>query len=392
MKKIKRVIPLTKNAMLLKLKRFTSKRLIIFLLIELVIFTIIINLIIPPRIINAQKREFDIYDSPYINKISPGTQKGLYLTGYSMGNPAKREEIYKIIQECGLNCIVFNAKDDEGFVDYDTKVKFAEEIGSNKNFYNLDSVLAEMDSRNIYTIARVVVFKDSILPKSRPDLAIKDKRNGKPFRSEGAYWPDIYSEEVWDYNIQIVKELAERGVDEVQFDYIRAPAKGNIVFADYTFNTGNNTKSWAITNFLKKVREQTQAYNIKISADVFGFTFIEENDQGIGQLMEAMVPYLDYIYPMSYPSHYPPNFLGYVIPDEHPYEVVKYTLEKGINRIGNSSCMIIPWIQAFSLKVKYTKDDILAQIRAADELGIKGFLCWNAANYYKTVDSALKEK
>jgi hypothetical protein len=322
-------------------------------------------------------------------KIVPGTQKGLYLTGYNTGNIEKRNELYRLISETELNSIVFDVKDDWGNIDYNTDVDFAEEIGAVKNYCGIEVLLEEMKSRRINSIARMVVFKDNVLPKARPDLAIKDSRTGKPLYSEGSYWPDIYSEEVWSYHIELIKELAEKGVEEVQFDYIRAPARGNIHYAEYTHNTEGNSKVWAITSFLKKVREELKDYDIKISADVFGWTFIADNDQGIGQQIEEMAPYLDYIYPMAYPSHYGVNFLGYEIPDAHPYEVVKYTLEKGIPRIDGTECMVVPWVQAFSLNVKYTEVEILEQIRAAEELGINGFLCWNAFNSYYSVEKAL---
>ena len=52
----------------------------------------------------------------------------------------------------------------------------------------------------------------------------------------------------------------------------------------------------------------------------------------------------------------------------------------------------MPWIQAFGLKMSYTKDDILAQIKAAEDLGINGFLFWNAANKYGVVREALVER
>ena len=328
--------------------------------------------------------------SPYIYwKIEPGTQKAVYITGYNMGNKGKREEIYRLISKTELNSIVFDVKDDWGYIDYNTNVELAREIGANKDYYNLDLLIKEMDARGIYGIARFVVFKDSILPKSRAEFAIKDSRTGMPLYSEGSYWPDIYCEEVWDYYIEIIKELASKGIKEIQFDYIRAPARGNIAYAEYTYNTDDNTKVWAVTNFLKKVREETKNYNVKISADVFGWVFIVDNDQGIGQLLEEMVPYLDYIYPMPYPSHYSSFFLGYELPEKYPYEVVSYTLKKGLSRMDNTECMVIPWIQAFSLRVKYTEKEILEQIKAAEDLNIKGYLCWNAANKYGMVEKAL---
>jgi hypothetical protein len=324
--------------------------------------------------------------------VRPGTQRAVYLTGWSMGNEAKREEIYGLLRKTSLNSIVFDVKDDWGYIDYDTDVAMAEEIGADKGYYDLDVLLEEINTKEIYGIARFVVFKDSILPREKPEFAILDSRTGKPLHSEGSYWPDIYCEEVWDYYIEIVKELASKGVEEIQFDYIRAPAGRNLSYAEYSYNIDNNTKVWAITSFLKRVREETKNYNIRISADVFGWIFIAENDQGIGQLLEEIVPFLDFIYPMPYPSHYSTNFLGYGLPEAHPYEVVEYTLKKGISRINeanNSDCIVIPWIQAFGLKVSYTEKEIQDQIKASEDLGIEGYLCWNAANNYRVVERAL---
>jgi len=324
--------------------------------------------------------------------VRPGTQKAVYLTGLSVGSEAKREEIYKLVRKTELNSIVYDVKDDWGYIDYETDVEMADEIGAAKGYYNLDLILKEMREKEIYGIARFVVFKDSILPEARPDMAILDSRTGMPLYSEGSYWPDIYCEEVWDYYIEIVKELASKGVEEIQFDYVRAPARGNISYAEYSYNVDDNTKVWAVTSFLKRVREETEEYNIRISADVFGWVFIAENDQGIGQLLEELVPFLDFIYPMPYPSHYSKNFLGYELPEAYPYEVVSYTLDKGISRIDdvdNADCTVIPWIQAFGLRMKYTENEILEQIGAAEDLGIEGYLCWNAANIYGVVERAL---
>jgi len=375
-----------------------QKRIIAAAGITLTVFSFLF-LIIPGRGLEAETGTCFLRYKPYMYwDIEPGTQKAVYLTGCSASIRAKREETYRLISETELNSIVFDVKDDWGYVAYDTEVELAGEIGADRNYYDLDLLVEEMNSREIYGIARFVVFKDSILPAARPEFAIADSRTGAPLYSEGSYWPDIYCEEVLDYYIELVKEVASKGVREIQFDYIRAPARGNIAYADYTYNVEDRTKVWAITNFLKRVREETKYSNIRISADVFGYVLIVDNDQGIGQMLEEMVPFLDYIYPMPYPSHYSPYFLGYENPEQYPYEVVSYTLGKGmerINKVDNDAesgkdCMIIPWVQAFGLKVNYGKEEILSQIKAAEELDIEGYLCWNAANKYQIVEDALK--
>ena len=325
-------------------------------------------------------------------KIPGGTQKAVYLSGYSLASSEKMDDIYRLIEETELNAIVFNAKEDDGHISYSSEVEFFNEIGAVKPLYDIDETIAEMDQRGIYSIARIVLFKDGILPKARPDLSIQNINNGNPAYLDGGYWADIYNREVWGYYTELVMELVKKGIDEIQFDYIRGPSKGKLYLAHYPSNTEDREKTWAISGFLKTVRKAARNYQVKISADVYGFVLIAENDQGIGQLIEELAPYLDYLYPMPYPSHYSSGFLGYSLPEAHPYEVVKYTLDKGLNRIGDTECLIIPWIQAFGLQMRYTEREILLQLKAAEDMGIDGFLFWNAGNKYSVVERALKSR
>ena len=364
--------------------------------IILFIFLIIISVIlIPLTEIFAFDPDYPDFIWTYNSrdrKISAGTQKAVYLTGYSMASEEKRHDIYRLIEETELNSLVFNVKEDSGEIFYNSGVEFFNEIGAVNAYYNIDKVLREMDERNIYSIARIVVFKDGVITGSRPDLAIQNKNTGARIYLDGGYWVDIFNRQIWDYYIELVMELVDKGVDEIQFDYIRAPSRGNISLAVYPSNTEEMEKKWAITGFLKTVREATKNYPVKISADVFGFVFITENDQGIGQLIEEMAPYLDSLCPMPYPSHYSSGFMGFSQPEAHPYEVVKYTLEKGLARIGDTECYIIPWMQAFGLQMSYTEREILLQMKAAEDLGIEGFLFWNAANKYSKVERVLKSR
>jgi hypothetical protein len=325
-------------------------------------------------------------------KIISGRQKALYLTGYSMASEEKMQDIYRMIEETELNSLVFNVKEDSGEISYDCQVDFFIETGSVRQVYDLEKALKDMDERGIYSIARIVLFKDGVITKARPDLAVQNKNTGSRIYLDGGYWLDLYNQEMWGHYVDLVLELVEMGIDEIQFDYIRAPSRGNFSLARFPANDMDREKVWAVTGFLNEVKKAVKNYPVKISADVFGFVFIAENDQGIGQLIEEMAPYLDYIYPMPYPSHYSSGFMGFSNPEAHPYEVVKHTLDKGIKRIGDTDCMILPWIQAFGLGIRYSETEILAQVRAAEDLGIEGFLFWNAGNKYSTVERALKSR
>ena len=88
---------------------------------------------------------------------------------------------------------------------------------------DIKGLLASLKERGIYTIARIVVFKNDILGSSRPDLAIRTQ-DGTIWRDrENMIWVDPSKHEVWNYNIAIAIEAARNGFDEIQFNYVRFP-------------------------------------------------------------------------------------------------------------------------------------------------------------------------
>lgn len=122
-----------------------------------------------------------------------------------------------------------------------------------------------------------------------------------------------------------------------------------------------------------------------ISADLFGFVTTNNDDLGIGQVLEKIAPYVDFIGPMVYPSHYPKNFLGYANSAAHPYEVIQYTMDGGTKKlkaIGLDPLKLRPWLQDFNLGATYTADMVRAQIKATYDVGLTGWMLWNASNVY----------
>src|SRR5215475_15532225 len=122
-------------------------------------------------------------------------------------------------------------------IPYRTQVPLALEVGAQgpviiKDF---DGLIAGLKSRGIYTIARIVAFKDNVLAQHKPEWAIIDTRTGKPWLdNEKLAWVDPFREEVWDYLIAVAKEAALKGFDEIQFDYVRFPTDGKLGAAKYS--------------------------------------------------------------------------------------------------------------------------------------------------------------
>jgi len=142
-------------------------------------------------------------------------------------------------------------------------------------------------------------------------------------------------------------------------------------------------KSSYINDFVKYSIEALADLDVTVSVDVFGLTTSVRGDMGIGQNFQELCEIVDIISPMVYPSHYSEGVYGIPEPDREPYQVVYRGLLDAQKKVNNKENFIIrPWLQDFSLKSRYTKEDIQAQIKAAESLGIKEWLLWNPSSRY----------
>jgi hypothetical protein len=87
---------------------------------------------------------------------------------------------------------------------------------------------------------------------------------------------------------------------------------------------------------------------------------------------------VDYLAPMTYPSHWGPGQYRVPSPINQPYEIVERSLTHFQEVTEGTGVRILPWMQDFTLfGVSYGPAEVRAQIDAAASLGIDGFLLWN---------------
>jgi hypothetical protein len=322
-------------------------------------------------------------------RLRPQTVRAAYLTYYGVGDRRIRERVLELVGRTELNAVVIDVKGDRGLIPYRTEVPAALEAGAQgpviiKDF---DAQLASLKAQGVYTIARIVVFKDPVLASHRRDLAIIDTRTGRPWLDrEKLAWVDPFREEVWNYAIAVAREAAAKGFDEIQFDYVRFPTDGRLSAARYSRPNNSTTRLPTIAAFLAKARRELGPTGVFIAADLFGYTAFNANDTDIGQRIEELAPYLDYICPMVYPSGYHLGIPGYRNPVAHPYEVVRESVRLIRQRSQQTTVQVRPWLQDFR---DYAYDrrifgvrEIRAQIRGAAEGGGIGWMLWNPRNDY----------
>lgn len=324
---------------------------------------------------------------------TPDQVKGIYMTSWVASRNDLRANLVKLIDETEINTVVIDIKDYSGKLTFPIKNPELKKHGSEEiRAKDLVEFIESLHQKNIYVVARIAVFQDQYFVKYRPDLAVKNLAGTAVWKDrKGISWVDPGSKEYWDYIFLIAEESYKLGFDEINFDYIRFPSDGNMKDISYPFST-TTQRTVVMENFFKYMDEKLSIYpDLKTSADLFGMVTNATGDMGIGQLLETALPYFDYIMPMVYPSHYPPNFQGYKNPAAHPYEIIHFSMKSAVDRsvayastTGKTVAEMRPWLQDFDLGADYGPAEVRAQIKATYDVGLDSWILWSASNKYTT--------
>jgi hypothetical protein len=354
----------------------------------------------------------DIPPQPHL-AVKPQRVKAMYATAWTAGSKKRMNEVIELIDETELNAVVIDVKDYSGFLSYATGIPEFQESGAEEEIRILrpNALLKSLHDRGIYAIARITVFQDPVLAKAHPEWALKDSEGALWSDRKGLFWLDPSVQEVWDYHLKLAKDAYRRGFDEINLDYIRFPSDGRVTDIRYPQFREDVPKQDVIGAFLAYLRKHMEG--VPLSIDIFGLVTVDTGDVGIGQHLEVMLPYVDYVMPMVYPSHYAQGFIGYKNPAAYPYEVVQYSLDRALARMAayreiqstpaassttTSSerfaisdlpfARLRPWLQDFDLGADYDAEMVKEEIRAVAEAAekypelVEGWALWSPGNTY----------
>ena len=347
---------------------------------------------------------FNLDDIEYYKNYILALKNGESFDESRLDQVNKLEKILGIAEATEINALVIDVKNDEGLVAWKSDVEIVNRVGSNWNtpMKDFDTLMSYLKEKEIYTIARIVAFKDPFFAKNNPDHAIQLNSGGVYLDRSGFAWVNPFDQYVWDYVISVSQEAALRGFDEIQYDYVRFPDNAKY-YNPITHFPGRNDrdKDEAIRDFLLYAREKLDPYNVHVSADVFGVVTHSWDDkpEDIGQTWRMIANSTEYICPMIYPSHYGSGFYGFKVPDQYPYEVVRTALLEALERNAaqRNPAIIRSWYQGFTATwvkgyIPYEEDAIGKQIAAGVELGLNEYIIWNASNTYYPLSFFYEDK
>lgn len=350
------------------------------------------------------------------------------LRGIYLGMGENLEAALELASWSELNAVVVDVKESWGLC-YESAVPLAVEMKASSGQLELKSLIDRCHAAGLTFIARMVCFKDEVMTRMRPDLCIHDAEGQVlhyPLEG-GEAFANPYNTEVWDYLLDLSREVIAMGADEIQFDYVRFPTGQPEGGATPLYREESDVrtkpeesdpqdqreplevpeKEAAINRFLETARIELQdKLGVPVSADLFSIVMSSPEDgRLIGQNWSRIgLSGIHCLSPMIYPSHYANasaaslgNGKGSSIgskffdaPDLSPYDVVTAALEDGAAAAGKSGYAgLRPWLQAFTANwlapgyyMDYGPREIRAQIQALYDAGYDEWLLWNAGHEY----------
>ncbi|HET9015967.1 MAG TPA: putative glycoside hydrolase [Thermomicrobiaceae bacterium] len=310
--------------------------------------------------------------------------RAVYADPATVATSASLTGMIGMISKTELNAVVVDIKDDNGRIYYDTGVALAHQIGAVQQGFDPGQLLSLLHQHGIYAIARIDVFDDPTLSAQRPDLAIHTSSGAIWHAWDGRAWVNPYQHQAWDYNTALAVEAARLGFNEVLLNGVQFPVDGPLSQIDYGVPDTAASRDATIHDFLAQVHAALADTPTMLSVEVPGSALWQLDGGGTGVRLSDVATAVDYVCPTVYPSSFPSGDLGYSLPNDHPFEVVLWSLQAGGVRVADGARELRPWLQDFSRGpgISYGDAQVTREIQASGDSGANGWMLWNPTSDY----------
>ena len=304
--------------------------------------------------------------------------RGIYVTAPVAGT----ERLFNLVERLkplGINTVVFDVKDVDGIVSFESQAELARTTHAAKKGTHLDLVklVGRLHARGMHVIAREALFQDRWLARRRHDLALRHK-GGDVWRENGKVgWVDPANEAVQAYNLEPSRARRRRPgwTRSSSITCASRPWGGSRRSTTPSTWSGRPSTRSSRASSSGRAACSSRSGCCSPSTSTASRAWEEDKDLGTtGQKIADLARLADVVSPMLYPSHYYRGFHGSTIPALEPYHFV----HKGIRRLFETAAPhpvhVRPWLQAFPYRTgnAFDADYVERQIEAARDARATG--------------------
>ncbi len=318
---------------------------------------------------------------------TPKLTLGAYASPPTVADAARWQAFLKRTDTTAVNTVVLDLVTPAG-VHFHSGNRLAAKIAAPASLsYDLPTRVAEAHGRHLFVIARIVVARNPLLARERPEWAIRTPRGHRWTDARGRSAIDVTNEDACELMGRIAQEAARAGADEVMLDDFELPAAvpGSPRVLEATRH-GRAARA-AVTECARRIAGVVRRARATLGIAVPARLCTDVGGGGVnGQRWEDFALVADRVSPELYPSSIPGA--SAMSATAQAYEAVSATvgmcytrnlrLIKALDGKPVRVARIEPWIQAYSARgVAYGPKLLGEELRALREHGVGNALLWN---------------
>lgn len=301
--------------------------------------------------------------------------RGIYVPLANINTPEGLNSVIALSKRTEINAVVLDIKGEDGKLNFDSQNSAAITVGAiSENKVDFKEINDKLKAAGIYSIARMVCFKDNFMPKANAAFSVQLSGGGRWWNA--FYWLNPYSDDAKNYLYAIGEEAATLGFDELMLDEVKFPDNGRTELLGYGEISKTVTKADTLNAFVNNMADKVHQKNIKLSLCVAAQVSLTDmtNNQS-GQNFDFANLNADYFSPrfqISSIASYSSN------PDSA--QVIQFAIEETNKKIStNSKINLRPWVEDNTL----SEDELKNIISKCKELKCGQYLSLNDKGVYK---------
>ncbi len=201
-----------------------------------------------------------------------------------------------LAEQAEANSVVVEMKDAKGRLGWQSEHPLAGAALPGAEVPEVNRQLSAWNQGDLYTIARLSCFQDESLG-SNMDHTIRTSSGYRWKDSSGLHWASPADQEVQNYLIELMVDLAQLGFDEIVLEHWGYPAQsngplGNIQAGDQ-YPVGE--LDTVVTGFLAQASSALEPYDVRLSLAISPGQ-LTGDDPGTGLTLEALNTSIDRIW------------------------------------------------------------------------------------------------